>query len=103
MASNSDSMLDELIKKEENFQVKLKPNEYTFIGPKDPNSLPTFYNLVNEIAPTSFFSTMHDSLKNKESVRKALTLLGNIPLQIYIIREPKSGDDSIMAIRTIDE
>lgn len=66
--------MEELFQKEERFQKHLvKSTHYTLIGPSDFNELSAFIKIVNKLAPPNIFSvSLHDSLSNKNAVRRAL-------------------------------
>jgi hypothetical protein len=78
--------MEELYLKENEFQRHLKENHYTLIAPVDLNLFEPFIKTINKIAPSSVFSTIDDSLSNKDAVKGAIQ---NFPpqtkYQIYVI------------------
>ncbi|MDQ6528251.1 hypothetical protein [Flavobacterium sp. LHD-85] len=78
--------MEELFLEEDRFQKHLNDNHYTLIAPVDLNLFEPFIKTINEIAPSSFFGSIDDALKNREAVRIAIQ---NFPPQteykVYVI------------------
>ncbi|WP_157505878.1 hypothetical protein [Flavobacterium chungangense] len=78
--------MEELYLKEKEFQKYLTDNHYTLIAPVNPNLFEPFIKTINKIAPSNVFSTIDDSLSNKDAVKVAIQ---NFPpqteYQIYVI------------------
>lgn len=95
---------NELQTLETKFQPYLRPGDFTFIGPLNPEMMSDYINKVNLFAPTNFFSTSYkEALLDKPSIAKAVSLLPiGTELRIFIING-EGNKRNIFIHSTIEE
>jgi hypothetical protein len=96
-------MREQLFELDNQFQQFLLKNDYTFIGPTNPQILEKFYRVVNKLAPTiANLRSIHHALSNRNAVKQALSFYSeDIDLKIYVVIS--NGQRSALVHTTISE
>ncbi|HCC94989.1 MAG TPA: hypothetical protein DEQ26_11835 [Flavobacteriaceae bacterium] len=69
----------------DNLQLNLKENHYSFIGPKDESIFENFIKTANQLSNKALFGNVHNVLKDSEATEKALEILGITQKRIYVV------------------
>jgi len=96
-------MLQQLIEREERFQPYLLNNDYTFIGPSNPDLLTRFIDRANNLAPVVAISrSIHHALSHKQATRQALGVLpSDTELRIYVVS--RTAGEGFLVQGTIED